>query len=286
MNAIEFSTMLREWRARHGYTDPEVAAALGCRYGTLRHWIAGRVVPNHFTLCAVVRQIREGCEPTPRDEVTPSEFAAMLTGWRADHGLTQRQAAVALGVRPETLRGWESLAAMPFEPALGEILRRLRMPVDAERVRQVTKRPPPIEPQKFAELFRAWRRRHRLTRNEAAAALRAVTGLRTTGRTVWVWETARALPKRPLFVLDQLTTALANRPTTTKSEAEIAARKFRRLLRRWRKARGLNQAEACVALGLHGDQALLSHYERGNYTPRPERMSAMLAVIAGKEVQP
>lgn len=286
MNAIEFSTMLREWRARHGYSDAEAAAALGCRYGTLRHWITGRTVPLHFTLCAVVRQIREGCEPVSRNEVTPSEFAAMLTGWRADHGFTQRQAAVALGVRAETLRGWECLDAMPFEPALGEILRRLRMPVDAERVKQVTKRPPPIEPQKFAELFRAWRRRHRLSRDEAAAALRSVAGLRTTGRTVWVWETARALPKRPLFVLDQLTTALAKRPTTARSEAQVAARNFRRQLKRWRKSRGLNQAEACAILGLPGDQALLSHYERGTYTPRPERMAALLAIITGKEVRP
>lgn len=286
MNTAEFSTMLREWRARCGYSDAEAAAALGCRYGTLRHWITGRVVPAHFTLCAVVRQIREGGDPKSGADVGAAEFADLLKGWRAEHGFTQRQAAVALGVRPETLRGWETLDTLPQRPALAEILRRLVMPVDAERVKQVTKRPPPIEPQKFAELFRAWRRRHRLTRDEAAAALRSVAGLRTTGRTVWVWESARALPKRPLFVLDQLTTALASRPPTQKSEAELAARKFRRLLKRWRKSRGLNQAEACALLGLPGDQALLSHYERGNYTPRPERMAALLAIITAKEVQP
>lgn len=286
MNAIEFSTMLREWRERCGFSDAEAAAALGCRYGTIRHWLAGRTVPGYFTLCAVVRQVREGCNPLHSAEVSAAEFADLLKDWRADHGFSQRQAAVALGVRAETLRGWEGLDAAPQQPALGEILRRLRMPVDAERVKQVTKRLPPVDPQKFAELFRAWRRRHRLTRDDAATAVRAATGLRTTGRTVWVWETARALPKRPLLVLEKLTTALVNRPRTAKDAAAAETRRFRRLLKRWRKARGLNQSEACAMLGLPNDQGLLSNYERGKATPRPERMRAMLAIITGTEVRP
>jgi transcriptional regulator with XRE-family HTH domain len=63
-------------------------------------------------------------------------------------------------------------------------------------------------------------------------------------------------------------------------------RKFCCLLKRWRKARGLNQAEACAVLRLPGDQALLSHYERGNFIPRPARMSALIAIVTGTEVQP
>ena len=51
------------------------------------------------------------------------------------------------------------------------------MPVDEELVRQATKRPPPIEPQKFAELMRAWRRRCKLSRVGAAYALRAGDGV-------------------------------------------------------------------------------------------------------------
>ena len=38
------------------------------------------------------------------------------------------------------------------------------MPVDEELMRQATKRAPTIEPQKFAELMRAWRRRCKLSR--------------------------------------------------------------------------------------------------------------------------
>ena len=66
----------------------------------------------------------------------------------------------------------------------------------------------------------------------------------------------------------------------------MCPRKFCRLLRRWRKARGLNQAEALVVLGLPADQALLSSYERGRFIPRPARMSALIAIISGAEVQP
>ena len=64
----------------------------------------------------------------------------------------------------------------------------------------------------------------------------------------------------------------------------MCPRKFRHLLRR--KARGLNQAEALVVLGLSADQALLSSYERSRFIPRPARMSALLAVITETEVQP
>lgn len=286
MNAIEFSTMLREWRARCGFSDAEAAAALGCRYGTMRHWLAGRTVPGYFTLCAIVQRIREGGESDGCAEADANEFAIQLTSWRAEHGFTRRQAAVALGVCAETLRGWESRDARPAPLALAEIVRRLRMPVDANRVKQVTKRLPPVDPQKFAELFRAWRRLHRLTRDEAAAAIRSAVGLRTTGRTVWTWETARALPKRPLLVLEKLTTALVNRPRTSKNASAAETRQFRRLLKRWRKSRGLNQSEACAVLGLPRDQALLSNYECGKATPKIARMRALLAIINGAEVRP
>ena len=49
--------------------------------------------------------------------------------------------------------------AIVRQPALAEILRRLRMPVDTELVKQATRRPKPIEPEKFAGLMRAWRKR-------------------------------------------------------------------------------------------------------------------------------
>ena len=285
MNATTFAEILVEWRERHGYSAVEAAAVLGCGTATFHHWVAERIAPNYFAMCAVVRQMRDGHDPLTDVRMTATELADTLKEWRDEHGFSQRQAAVAIGTTAHIVRGWESQDGAQRQPALAELLRRLRMPVDAARVKQVTKRPLPIEPQRFAKLFRAWRRRHRLTRDQAAAALRAVTSLRTTGRTVLVWETARALPKRPLFVIEQLT-ALADRPPKMKTAAEMAAHKFRRLLRRWRKARGLNQSEACALLGLSNDQAPVSNYERGKATPRPERMRAMLAIITGTEVQP
>ena len=39
-------------------------------------------------------------------------------------------------------------------------------------------------------------------------------------------------------------------------------------------------------LGLPRDQSLICDYERGNSHPQPERLTAILAIIAGMEVQP
>ena len=83
---------------------------------------------------------------------------------------------------------------MPQQPTLGEIIRRLRMPVDEERVKAATKRQPVIEAEAFATMFREWRRRNRLTQAQAAAAL-ATIGIRAHARTILCWETARALPQ-------------------------------------------------------------------------------------------
>ena len=38
MNAIEFTTLLREWRARHGYSDAEAAAARGTGTSIFTRW--------------------------------------------------------------------------------------------------------------------------------------------------------------------------------------------------------------------------------------------------------
>ena len=57
-------------------------------------------------------------------------------------------------------------------------------------------------------------------------------------------------------------------------------------LRAWRKARGLRQLDACAVLGLPRDQGLICRYERGEASPRRERMVSILAIIAGTEVQP
>ena len=73
---------------------------------------------------------------------------------------------------------------------------------------------------------------------------------------------------------------LTSRSAAAEAEADDHPTQVRRLLSRWRKGHRLNQAEACAMLGLPADQALLSHYERGNFIPRPDRMRAILAIIA------
>ena len=285
MNATTFTKMLAEWRDRHGYSAAEAAAVLGCGTGTVRHWLAERIAPGYFTMCAVVRQMRDGHDPLTDVQMTAAELADALKDWRAEHGFSQRQAAAAIGTTANVLRGWESQDGTPRQPALGEILRRLRMPVDVELVKQATKRPRLIEPQKFAELFRAWRRRCKLNRSQAAHALRSVAGLKTTARTIWTWESARAFPQRPLAVLELIHGPLAVSPPKPKP-AIMEPRQFAALLRRWRRGHRLTQAQACAALNLPADQALISDYERGNAVPQPARMRAILDSIASRPAPP
>ena len=277
---IAFSAMLAEWLGCSGYSSAEAAIVLGCPVVTFRGWLAGRSKPDYFTQCAVVRQMREGHDPLSDARTSPAEFADALKGWRVKHGFTQREAAAAIGTGAETVRGWESQDGVPRQPALAEILRRLRMPVDVDLVKQATKRPKPIEPEKFAELMRAWRQRCKLSRVQAAHALRS-TGMLTTPRTLWTWESAKALPRRPLTVLEIIHGPLAVNPPKP-TPAIMEPRRFAALLRRWRRGHRLTQAQACAALNLPADQALISDYERGNAVPQPARMRAILEAIASR----
>jgi transcriptional regulator with XRE-family HTH domain len=285
MNAATFVSMLAEWQQRSGYTTRQAAAVLGCGAGTLRHWLGGRTVPGYFSMCAVVRQMRDGHDSLTDVLMTRTEFAETLKAWRIKHGFSQRQAAVAIGTMTDTVRRWESLNTVPCQPGLGEILRRLRMPVDAELVKQATRTPRPVEPEKFAGLLRAWRRRRKLSRAEAAEELRSA-GQRTTGRTIWIWETAREYPRRPLVILDLIHGPLAVNPPTPRkprSRALITPRKFATLLREWRRKYCLTQMQACAALGLKRDPAVISDWERGRHFPQKSRL---LSVVAALQVPP
>jgi len=272
--------MLADWFGRTGLSSADAANVLGCPVVTFRGWLAGRSEPDYFTRCAVERQMREGHDPLSDARMSPVEFTDALKLWRAKHGFTQREAAAAIGTSAETIRGWESQDGVPRQPALGEILRRLRMPVDVELVKQSTKRPRPIEPEKFAELMRAWRRRCKLSRVGAAYALRSVTALKTTDRTIWLWESARALPRRPLAVLEIIHGPLAvNPPKPPKPRPPITPRQFATLLRDWRRTHCLTQLQACLALGLPRDQAIISNWEKCKAIPKTQRLQQIVAAL-------
>ncbi len=244
------------------------------------HWLSGRVVPDYFTLCTVVRWVREGRQPSDADPVNRSEFGAMVRRWRAKHGLSRRQAGVALGLNGDVLRGWESGSTAPRDLARVELVRRMRLPLDVELVKQATRRPPPIEPAKFAELFRAWRRRTRLTQNDAAYALRTATGRRTTPRTIWVWEKREILPQNARAILDLIHGELAvNPPKLPRPKPPIPARQFATMLRQWRRTYCLTQMQACVALGLPRDQALISKWESCKAFPKGPRLQRISAAL-------
>ena len=276
------SSMLAEWLGRNGFSSADAANVLGCPVPTFRAWLAGRREPDYFARCAVERQMREGHDPLTDVRMNAPEFAGALKEWRVRHGFTQREAAAAIGVHTDTIRGWETRKGCPLQPALGEMLRRLRMPVDVELVKRVVKPPPPIEREKFAGLLLAWRKRCKLTRGEAAYALRTA-GMKTTDRTLWLWENGKATAQRPLAVLELIHGPLAVKPPKPKPPERpkplIEPREFAKRLREWRRKHCLTQMQACVALGLPRDQALISNWESGKAFPRKPRLQKLVAAL-------
>ena len=135
----------------------------------------------------------------------------------------------------------------------------------------------------FATLLRNWRRAHCLTQAQACVAL----GLPRDQALISDWESGKAFPRKPR--LQQLVAALKQPPASgsgTHNWFAARSNEFGQQLRAWRKARGLRQLDACAVLGLPRDQGLICRYERGEASPRRERMTRMLAIIAGTEVQP
>lgn len=270
MNAAEFSTKLGAWCAK--YPNQQIAAAeLGAPYGTLMGWLGGRAAGGLARAAA----LRRACSGTsaPAALVSPAELAQRCRLWRARHGLSQAQAAAVLRFPTSTFRSAESMKRQAARLAADEIIHRIGQPVDAEAVAEAKRRERPVEPQELAAVLRGWRRKHRLNRRQAAVALGAM-GFSTTERTIWVWETARMLPRRPLDLMRLLETKPPRPPRRRKR-----ANAFGRRLRAWRKRRGLTQAQALAALGAPGDQAKMSDWERGKKLPR--NAAELLAKMEG-----
>ena len=260
MSAAQFSTRLGAWCAK--YPNQHIAAAeLGVSYGTLTGWLGGRL-PCALRRAAVIRRIEGGTLEPVSPAVSAGELAARSRMWRGQHGLSQIQAAVLLGFPRETFRRVESMTRQTEGMAAEEILRRMGEPVSAEALEEVTRRTPPVEPAELAAALSQWRKRHRLTQARAAEALTKM-GMFTTGRTIWVWESARMLPRQPLALMKLLEQTPPKRPRKPKRD-----KSFGRQLRAWRKGRGLTQTQAMAVLGVTGDQAKFSDWERGKMIPR------------------
>ncbi len=259
MNAAQFSTKLGAWCAK--YPNQHIAATeMGVSYGTLTGWLGGRL-PCTITLAAVMRRI-DGGTTTAIAETTPTELAARCRVWRARHVLSQVQAAALLQFPRSTFRGIESMKRQMGPMAADEILRRMGEPLDPEALAMARRRTRPVEPAELANALRKWRRRYRMSRERAAAALREM-GFFTTGRTIWVWEAERMMPRQPLALMKMLDAKPPKRPRKPKPD-----KSFGRQLRAWRKGRGLTQVQALVALGVPGDQAKCSDWERGKKLPK------------------
>lgn len=276
MNATDFALTLAGFRVHHA-SDADAARALGIPLGTFCHWLRRHTTPRPLTRAAILQRIREN--RAPDRAVLPAEFRAALKTFRATHRLSQRAAGIALGIRGETLRRWES-GVLPDAPALAEVLRRMRMTIDADAARAAIVGPRLIEPDAFAARLIAWRERHRLAQHQAARAL----GIHT--RTVFAWEKLAQFPGRA--VLTKILTLLESPPAVPVGTHGWHARtrvhrdphrSFGRKLRAWRKARGLNQLAACITLGLPRDQALISNWEKGKTLPRPERLARLLTIL-------
>ena len=97
MDAATYSTILREWRHQCGYTDPQAAAALGVATSTFCRW-KNNFLPDELIVAGVVHRIRLGDDLVP--VCVGPELALKLKDDRARHGLSQREAAHTLAVKP------------------------------------------------------------------------------------------------------------------------------------------------------------------------------------------
>lgn len=208
-------------------------------------------------------------------------LAFLLKDWRAQHGLTQPQAAAVLGCARESISEWER--GYPVAPRSRELLQcAFRLHAGDPRILAVKAAgQPPIDAAQLSSMLRTWRRTHRLTARQAGRALRV------HARTVQAWEHRLQFPQPAL--LHRALKVLAAPPVGDLGEHGWHNRDrthrdpdgtFGRQLRAWRKGRGMNQLAACIAIGLPRDQATISDWEKGKSLPRPERLARIRAVIA------
>ena len=180
-----------------------------------------------------------------------------------------------MGTTARTIRIWEAAHEYPRRPMA--VLDLIHGPLAVNPPRP-PKRKPFITPGQFAAMLRNWRQKYCLTQKQACAAL----GLPADQALISDWESCKAFPRKPR--LQQLVAALKQPPVSgpgTHNWFTARSKEFGQNLRAWRKARGLRQTDACAALGLPQDQGLICLYERGEASPRRERMERILAIIGG-----
>ena len=216
--------------------------------------------------------------PAPTEQFTPVELATLLKRWRIEHGLSQKEAAIALRCSKCIIRRIEGYRHNVQDISLAELLYRLRRPVNVNGAREAARGMPLISRDEFGRRLREWRKRHRFSRTRAARALRAF-GFPTVDRTIWTWETGRELPWNTKAVLDAIAKAPPEeKPVITRGE-------FATLFKLWRKAHGLNQMQASTLLGVGRDQAKISKWESGIWFPMRRTLERLLPILKG-DVEP
>ncbi|MEQ1862243.1 MAG: helix-turn-helix transcriptional regulator [Chthoniobacteraceae bacterium] len=267
MNAVELSFALREFRDTTGYTDAESAATLGLSLSAFCDLKNLRRVPKPPRLAEIARRLRGQSARKQNACAAAADFAAKLSAWRESGGLSQNLAGKALGVTAATVHAWEHLIKAPGPRTLLRVL-------------PILCAPPPSKPSRrdldFGPRLRAWRKASRRDQRQACALL----GI-SDKATLSHYERSRAMPcASRLASIEQI---IARGPAlSADGHAEIA---LPQRLRAWRKARGLDQSQACALLGIP-DKRTLSDYERGDARPRPTRLAQIEATIAGAAALP
>lgn len=273
MNKLDLAMLARAFRDTGGFTDPEAAAALGVPLSSFCAMKNQRYTGSELSLAEIARRLR-GAAPQPT-----GDLALALREYRARNNFSLRDAGVALGVSPFTLGEWEH-GARPQPLAVCELFRRLAQPVEPRVVKAAARKQPLVTASELSARLRAWRRAHKLTQRMCAEAL----GIHV--RTVLAWEHCTQAPcarvlKRTLDLLEQPPAGVVSTHGWLARNPKQTDRTFGPRLRAWRKARGLNQLAAAIALGLPRDQSLISDYEKGIQFPRPKRLAAIEAQIGG-----
>lgn len=94
---------LADWRKLYGFTQENLATALGVNVFTVKKWEGGDRKPINFlgfALAAIVARI-------PPTKIDNSEVQNSLSQWRKERGFTQESLAAALDINVYTVKKWE-----------------------------------------------------------------------------------------------------------------------------------------------------------------------------------
>ena len=272
-----FGRELRDLRIQRKMTQKQLADRIQCGHGLIANYEIGRMQPGPKNLSAIARALR-----VPRRKLRAlvaergaekhaTAFGKVLRKARIASGMTQRQLARILRLRPGTITSYETANIYPAKKFVPGLISGLSttLGLSPTMLKELLSMPRRTIPTRFGQRLRELRVARELTQEELASDIGYGGGL------VSSYENGRTYPGPAIL------TALAKALEVEESEftsllPRLSSRprptRFGRELRRRRHERGLTQEQLAKHVDVGG--VTIFNYEVGSTHPS-------LRVIAG-----